>query len=122
MDTLTHGLLGGLTNQIIANRFASTLSRKEVFFVGLVAAMLPDVDFFLQWLDPLRYLADWHRAMTHSLLMLPVWAILVGGIIALIRRKRSLWHVYSLICAVSIFTHICTDLSREFNSLVQQVG
>jgi inner membrane protein len=89
MDDLTHALLGAVTAQL---GFRSRLGRSAPW-VAAAAAMLPDVDVsfprlltlmgeHLQPLDSLRY----HRGITHSLLVVPVLALLVAGAWWLVMR------------------------------------
>ena len=54
------------------------LSPRTRLLLGGVAAAFPDVDFIGFLIDPLRYLAYWHQGLTHSLLLLPLWSLLIG--------------------------------------------
>jgi len=72
MDTLTHALLGGLVVQALpGKRQDRVVSRGSATLVGGLAAAFPDLDYLSFWIDPLRFLADWHRGPTHSQLMPP---------------------------------------------------
>ena len=56
------------------------LPPRERLLLGGVAAAFPDVDFIGFLVDPLRFLAYWHQGPTHSLLLLPLWAVLLGAL------------------------------------------
>jgi membrane-bound metal-dependent hydrolase YbcI (DUF457 family) len=46
---------------------------------GVIFSVLPDLDYFLGVGDRLAYIR-YHRAFTHSLLALPLWALLGAGV------------------------------------------
>src|SRR5262245_16845388 len=74
MDTVTHGLLGAVAAQAI---FAKQLPR-SAGLIGLVAGMAPDLDLFMgSSADPLASII-YHRQFTHSLMFIPVGALLVS--------------------------------------------
>ncbi|MCH2449501.1 MAG: metal-dependent hydrolase [Gracilimonas sp.] len=72
MDPVTHGLIGATASQAFA--------KKEIFhaaaFTGFVSAILADLDIFLfSASDPLLNL-EMHRQFTHSLIFIPVGALI----------------------------------------------
>ncbi len=48
---------------------------------GTVAAIFPDLDFVLGWISELTYLRG-HRGVTHSLILLPLWGLLIAWLLA----------------------------------------
>ena len=74
MDPLTHAASGLLLSQLIP-----APSRGWAALAGVILAVLPDTDYVMElssrW-DYLRY----HRAFTHSLAALPLWALLGAGV------------------------------------------
>jgi inner membrane protein len=83
MDTLTHALSGALLARATAPATPkpSTLTLGERTVVGFLAASFPDIDWIILPLSPLMFL-NVHRGVTHSLLMLPVWAVILSAIFA----------------------------------------
>jgi inner membrane protein len=74
VDTFTHGLLGAAAAQAI---FGKTLPR-SAGVIGFVAGMAPDLDlFFGSGTDPVASILV-HRQFTHSLLFIPLGALLVS--------------------------------------------
>ena len=91
MDTITHGIIGALLGKAF---FAGEPSRAPLSWqepprtIGRVAilsctigAIFPDVDVFA---GPLAHnnlaIMTWHRGITHSVVMLPIWALVLTGL------------------------------------------
>ena len=96
MDNLTHALAGALIARATASPRPGpeTLPLGRRLFVGALAAALPDLDILTSYLSPLSYLYH-HRGVTHSVLMLPLWAVLLSVIFAAIWRFRPGWRAYA---------------------------
>lgn len=80
MDTLTHGFAGVLLARALPG--TGDEARDRVFarretWLGFVAAMFPDADALVSPFSPEFYIAQ-HRALTHSFVLLPVWALLLA--------------------------------------------
>ena len=120
MDTITHALLGTLAARATAPKTptAEDIPLKTRLIVGGTAAAFPDIDFFTLWIDPLSFISDWHRGITHSIAMLPLWAVVLGFLLALIARRQHQWRDFILICAISISTHIATDLITSWHTVI----
>ncbi|MFI5180558.1 MAG: metal-dependent hydrolase [Thermoanaerobaculia bacterium] len=77
MDTLTHGLAGALVAKALPGTGDEGLDRRlgrREAFAGLLAAMLPDADA-LPNIFSAEFYIEHHRHLTHSFVLLPVWAI-----------------------------------------------
>jgi inner membrane protein len=125
LDTLTHGLLGALTIRSLAmhnERRKETrkdnISLHELTILGFVAAAFPDLDYLMFWIHPLQFLAEWHRAATHSFVMVPVWSISIGFMAAIAMKARWKWPIYSAVCAIAIFTHILSDIITMYGTQI----
>ena len=77
METVTHMLVGACCSQL-PDEFskASNLSKSSQLLIGSTAAVFPDIDYVLFYINPIDVLAYWHRAKTHSLILAPLWAII----------------------------------------------
>ena len=112
MDILTHGLLGGT----LAQACSKTGEARAATTVGFLAALLADADALIQSAaDPLLTL-EYHRQFTHSLIFIPLGALLVALI--LWPAFKSFGHplgflriyLYALLgCATSGFLDACTS-------------
>src|SRR5512145_2615902 len=89
MDTFTHALSGALLARATAPGIPSddTLSLRARVAAGSAAAAAPDIDFVLGFVSPIVYL-ETHRGVTHSLLLLPLWAFALAWLFAKIARDR----------------------------------
>ncbi|WP_455220780.1 metal-dependent hydrolase [Kaarinaea lacus] len=117
MDTVTHGLLGALTIRSLPKRYEK-ISLRELTVLGFVAAMFPDVDYLTFWIHPLQFLAEWHRAATHSFIMMPLWSMLLGFLASIAVKARWKWPVYSLVCGIAISTHIFSDMITIYGTQI----
>jgi inner membrane protein len=59
-----------------------------------------------------------HRGATHSLLLLPLWAVPVAWLLAKILREPGGWKALYGICALSIGLHILGDWITSFGTMV----
>jgi inner membrane protein len=119
MDTLTHALSGALIGRATASTTPAhgTLPIGRRMFVGFVAAAFPDIDFVVRYLSPLSYLYH-HRGVTHSVLLLPLWAALLAVIFAALWRWRPGWRAYFGIAALGVGAHIAGDLITSFGTMI----
>jgi inner membrane protein len=119
VDTLTHALAGALIARATAPRSpqpdALPLGRR--MGVGFLAAAAPDCDFVLGYLSPLSYLYH-HRGVTHSVLLVPVWAVLLSVVFAAIWRFRPGWRAYVGVTAWCLASHIVLDLITSFGTMI----
>ncbi|HTO75652.1 MAG TPA: metal-dependent hydrolase [Thermoanaerobaculia bacterium] len=110
MDTVTHGLAGS----VLARSASDRPGARAALAVGLIAAMLPDLDilYLRTRLDYLRY----HRGWTHSFVVLPVFALLVALAARLVFRRTRLATLW-LFAAIGIGSHILFDWITSFGTM-----
>jgi inner membrane protein len=116
VDTLTHALSGALIGRVTARR-GDELPLRRRMIVGAAAAAFPDIDFVTSYMTPLSYLYH-HRGITHSLVLLPLWAALVAFIFAALWRFKPAWRAYYGIAAIGIAAHIAGDLITSFGTMI----
>src|SRR3990172_3214882 len=119
MDTLTHALSGALVARATQpnDPRPDRLPRRTRMWVGFLAAAFPDSDFALLFLDPLTYLTT-HRGITHSIVMLPVWAAPLAVAFVYLMRRRYPWRAFAGVCALGIGAHIAGDVITAFGTMV----
>jgi membrane-bound metal-dependent hydrolase YbcI (DUF457 family) len=133
MDTFTHGIVGALIAKAF---FAGEPSRAQISWreppatadrVAIlsctIGAMFPDIDVFA---GPLRHnslaIMTWHRNITHSVVMLPVWALVLAALTWWVAR-RVRWSAPEFgdllaIYLVAIGSHIFLDVITNFGTMV----
>ncbi len=117
MDTLTHALSGALLARATAGIEKPALPIGRRVAVGTLVAAFPDIDVVASWISPLSYLYH-HRGITHSLVMLPLWTILLASIFALIWRHGPGWKTYVPVVALSLMVHIAGDWITGFGTMI----
>lgn len=115
MDTLTHALSGALLARALA-RENGPIPMKPQITVGFLAAAFPDIDIVATLFGPLTYL-EYHRSLTHSLILLPLWAMLLGFLFGKIYHNRYDTKALSLLCAWAILIHIFGDLITAYGTM-----
>lgn len=119
MDTLTHALSGALIARATAPKAGTpdTLPLARRIGIGFLAAAFPDLDFVASWISPLSYLY-YHRGITHSLVVLPAWGLLLALLCALIWRQGPGWRAYFGVIAWGIGIHIAGDWITSFGTMI----
>jgi membrane-bound metal-dependent hydrolase YbcI (DUF457 family) len=127
MDTITHGIAGALMSKALFNGddlFASRSTNRQriVTWSTMLGAIFPDSDVFRDLLSRNDLLViTWHRSITHSLLCLPIFALLLAALTRRVARWRK-WDAPSFavltgIYAAGILSHILLDLVTSFGTL-----
>jgi inner membrane protein len=122
VDTLTHALSGALLARATAPApAANVIPLRRRVAIGALAAAFPDIDVVASWLSPLSYLYH-HRGVTHSLVMLAFWTVLLAWLCTRVWRKLEDngpgWRAYSGIIAWGIAAHIAGDWITSFGTMV----
>src|SRR5882762_10199266 len=128
MDTITHGIAGALIGKAIfrgEDMFAShAMNRGRIITWSLMlGAIFPDSDVFRDIFssDPLLVIT-WHRSITHSLVLLPLWALLLAAVTRAFANSRK-WEApsfaaLSAIYGIGILSHILLDLVTSFGTMI----
>jgi inner membrane protein len=142
MDTLTHALSGAVIARLIAARqpamapgtapTAGTFSAPwsngagaprtwQYVMVGMLAGAFPDIDFVARYVSDLAYLRH-HRGITHSLLMWPLWSLLLAWLLsfafAATRGVQGGWKSLYVVVAAAIAIHIAGDWITQFGTML----
>ena len=137
MDTITHGIVGALLGKALFagpdlpagrpnNRTAQAISSptaRVAIAACTLGAMFPDIDVFAGPLahNPLSIM-EWHRNITHSIVMLPLWALILAAI-SIPLSKSLKWKSPPFlflfgIYAVGLASHLFLDLVTTFGTMV----
>src|ERR1700687_2829027 len=86
MDTITHGIAGALIGKAVfrgEDMFAAhPINRGRLITWSLMlGAIFPDSDVIRDFFSSDKLLiVTWHRSLPHSLVLLPLWALVLAGI------------------------------------------
>jgi membrane-bound metal-dependent hydrolase YbcI (DUF457 family) len=137
MDTITHGIVGALAGKALfagrdvpagfanggESRALSSPTARAAIVACTLGAMFPDIDIFAGPLEhnPLAIM-EWHRNITHSAVILPIWALLLATasipLARLLKWKSPPFLTLLAIYALGIATHIFLDLVTTFGTMV----
>jgi inner membrane protein len=115
MDTITHTLFG-LTTYGAVNK--SNLSKREkaaIGFTAIVGSNIPDIDVVMRVTEIGRIMdLMWHRGITHSLLMIPIWTFLLYCISAYFFKVKS--KKITLIALFTVSLHVLADVLNTWGT------
>jgi len=128
MDTITHGIAGALVGKaFFAERYALDPQAAPKMRLATLAATLggvfPDSDSLVGLFsgNGLAVIST-HRAETHSLLLLPLWALALAGVTRWLCRRRGYASPslagLTVIYAAGIALHILLDLITSFGTMI----
>jgi inner membrane protein len=84
---------------------------------GFFACAAPDLDFVFGFVGPVEYLLS-HRGVTHSLVLLPLWAFLLAWLLAKILREPGGWRALYWVTALALLVHIVGDVITSFGTMI----
>jgi membrane-bound metal-dependent hydrolase YbcI (DUF457 family) len=120
MDPITHGIAGALIGKGFFAPRHNTKTRVAILAATL-GAVFPDVDTVGEAFsrDPLA-IVKYHRAITHSFVALPFFAVLLAWLTRWVARRYKFeapsWPWLSLIYGVGIASHILLDGMTSFGT------
>jgi inner membrane protein len=120
MDTITHSLLGAVVVRSVfpAQHSRHPFSNRQRLLAGALAGAFPDIDYIVSRVDPMVYLTLWHRSITHSFVLLPLWALFVGVMLAFVFRQYREWRYLTLLAGVVVVSHIVSDLITVYGTQI----
>ena len=108
---------GALVARATAGKDAAPRSLPRRVAAGFFACAAPDLDFVVSWFGPVAYL-ELHRGPTHSLLLLPFWALVFSWVLAKILREPGGWRALYGVTAIGIALHIAGDLITSYGTMI----
>ena len=114
MDPVTQGVVGASVPQAISRK--AHIAAASLF--GALAGMAPDLDNLIRSpVDPMVRM-EYHRQFTHSLVFIPVGALLCAALLYFLFSKRwqlSFKHTY-LYCLLGYATHGMIDACTSYGT------
>src|SRR3989304_10006742 len=111
MDPMTHGLAGA----VIARAGFSKSLGKWGLITGVLSALSPDADYILRLFGEEIFLR-YHRGITHSLILLPVFSLLGAILFRRLYKTEKFLPLY-LLCFLSLLSHVFLDLMTSFGTM-----
>ena len=108
MDPLTHTATGLFLGRIGLKRWTPLAMP-----ILLLAANAPDIDIVTTAGGSLSYL-HYHRHLTHSLVAMPVVALLTVALVRVVARKPVRWAGAFAAALVAVATHLLLDLTNTY--------
>jgi inner membrane protein len=112
VDSLTHTLAGAA----IAKAYNDKKLGHWGTIAGLTMGAFPDSDFVLGLFNRQFYL-EYHRNFTHSLLLVPFYAIFFAWIFVKLSRRPHFWNFYR-ICLSVLISHVVLDLLTSYGTMI----
>ena len=118
MDTITHALFGLVLYRSIEKEIMGKEMKRALLFTCVVGSEIPDIDVVSQlWDTGGRYMM-WHRGITHSVLLIPLWAALLTLLSALfwqIKNRGFLKKLFGL-GLLAVFIHDTSDIFNAWGT------
>lgn len=109
MDPVTHVTTGLLFSQLLP-----TPNRAWAVVAGVIFAFLPDLDYLLVNVDRLAFIR-YHRGFTHSLMAMPLFALLGAGVGQSLGGPR--WFRPLFLLGLTILaSHLLLDLATSYGT------
>src|SRR5438874_11451929 len=93
---------------------AGSIARRMA--VGFLACAAPDLDIVVAVVGPVAYLLN-HRRVTHSLLLLPLWALGVAWVMAKLVREPGGWRAPYGLCVAALGLHVAGDVVTSYGTM-----
>ncbi len=116
MDSVTQILLGASVGVAVMGR--RTALWKSALWGG-VAGLLPDLDVLIDHGDPILNMIR-HRAESHALLLLALWAFPMAWVVCRIHRQPQLYGRWWWAIMLALVTHPLLDLMTIYGTQVFQ--
>jgi len=114
MDPISQGVLGASCAEAVLFNY----DKKRAWIAGGLAGMAPDLDLLIRSsADPLLSLL-YHRQFTHSLIFMPVGALLVAATLYLFKHFRQHWFFVFLACLIGYATHAPLDSLTSYGTVL----
>ncbi|HZG74039.1 MAG TPA: metal-dependent hydrolase [Chondromyces sp.] len=111
MDTITHTLFGAGLYGVADKRQMDKKTKLALLSSAIAASQIPDIDVISQLWDTNGMYQMWHRGITHSLFLVPVWAAFISFL------TFAIWRIpffrFFKLNLLAVFIH---DTSDAFNA------
>lgn len=115
MDTITHGLFGITLYGAIKKEDLPVPVKRGLLTVALLGSQTPDIDVIAGFTETGAMMSQmWHRGLTHSIFLVPLWGLLLYWLASWIFKVRDRRFFYYGMLAV--FIHDTIDLFNAWGT------
>ncbi|GAE28293.1 hypothetical protein JCM9140_4508 [Halalkalibacter wakoensis JCM 9140] len=108
MDTVTHTLFGLTTYGAVNKEEMDRNTKRALLFSALVGSQIPDIDVIANVTETGRIMEQmWHRGLTHSFFIAPLWALLIYFVAYLIWKRKD--HMIFFLALINVLIHNTSD-------------
>jgi len=112
MDPVSQGLVGSVLPQSVSNKKEIRLAA----IIGFLAGLLADLDVLIRSSeDPLLFL-DYHRQFTHSIIFIPIGALVAAGFCWLLFKKKLSFRSIYIFALLGYGTHCFLDACTNYGT------
>jgi len=112
MDSVTHTLTGAVIGRAIDDDKLGNWGT----IAGLAVGAFPDSDFILGLFNRQFYL-EYHRDFTHSLILIPFYALFFSWVFVKVSKRPYFWGFYK-ICLLVLVSHVLLDLFTSYGTMI----
>ncbi len=114
MDPVSQGLLGAS----LASSFSKKNSLRISAFCGAIGGAIPDLDILIRSEEDTLLFIEYHRHFTHSLLFIPIGAILLSLLLYPILKNLISFKNIFLFTLLGILTHGFLDACTSYGTML----
>lgn len=114
MDTITHTLFGVGIYQSVNKEQMSKKEKYALLLTSIGASQIPDIDVISQLWDTTGQYQMWHRGITHSVFLAPIWALLFYIINRYIFKIKGIQSFF--IALLAVFIHNTSDVFNAWGT------
>ncbi|MBD8069930.1 metal-dependent hydrolase [Bacillus sp. PS06] len=115
MDTVTHTFFGMTLYGAIDKSNDSKAMKKSLIVATIGGSQIPDIDVVSSLWDTEGLYQMWHRGITHSILMVPVWALILTMLCVLLFKVKDYKRLF-FISSIAVFIHSTSDLFNAWGT------
>ncbi|WP_215112723.1 metal-dependent hydrolase [Exiguobacterium sp. s63] len=114
MDTITHTIFGLTLYGAADKRDLQQHEKRALFVTTLVGSQIPDSDVISRLWDTEGMYQMWHRGITHSIFLVPLFALLIYILVRLLFRVTDIRYFWWAL--LSVFIHNTSDLFNAWGT------
>jgi inner membrane protein len=112
MDSFTHMVTGAVLARAVGDERVGNWGT----LAGVAMGIFPDSDILFGLFNRESHLL-YHRGLTHSLLLVPFFALFFSWVLVKVSKRGELWSFYK-ICFLVLISHVLIDLLTSYGTMI----